>query len=290
MSAIKKLGDRVEREHNQFLRDSQRIEDMSANATTANGSAPPAPVAADFESLVGQSNASSGAGTPALSTSNTGASNSWDDDVWGALDKPASPPQTTHSSAPSHVSRSSTTFSPPPLTGRNGSFQPPKPSRLGSSAISASSTGNKPFNLATTTATSRPSMSSAPSFSTPLPPPNGGPSRPNYSVSLTATPAASTPPLASPNSFDAASSKPNYSFDQSMATGTFPSTGSTLPPFAQQPPLFATPMAPTAPAALPPMMGGGLLMPSRPPQPQWPGSNSQKQLTAADLGDFDPLA
>jgi hypothetical protein len=32
MAVIKKLGDRVEKEHNQFLRDSQRLEDRSATA------------------------------------------------------------------------------------------------------------------------------------------------------------------------------------------------------------------------------------------------------------------
>ena len=66
---------------------------MSANAATANGSAPPPSVASDFESLVGKSNASNGVAStaPMVSADNTGASASWDDDVWGALDKPPPP-------------------------------------------------------------------------------------------------------------------------------------------------------------------------------------------------------
>ena len=78
MAVIKKLGDRVEKEHNQFLRDSQRIEDRSA--TTVNG-----PVGGltsrgglDFETLVG----GSGATTIKADTEPSG---NWEDDVWGSI-------------------------------------------------------------------------------------------------------------------------------------------------------------------------------------------------------------
>jgi len=75
MSVIRKLGDRVEREHNQFLCDAQRIEDRSA--TTANDSVGILPsVAVDFESLVGRAD-TNGSGK-SQSTDNT----SWDDDPW----------------------------------------------------------------------------------------------------------------------------------------------------------------------------------------------------------------
>ncbi|KAJ2931423.1 hypothetical protein H1R20_g5707, partial [Candolleomyces eurysporus] len=90
MSVIKKLGDRVEREHNQFLRDSQRIEDRSATAVNVNGSTAAAPVAADFEALVGKTNAAGVAASTALSAADTGNSASWDDDVWGSLSKDTS--------------------------------------------------------------------------------------------------------------------------------------------------------------------------------------------------------
>ncbi|KAL1758265.1 kinase-like domain-containing protein [Schizophyllum commune] len=63
MAVIRKLGDRVEAEHNQFLRDSQRIEDKSATQTT-NGSAIPSAVNMDFESLVGRANGTSVAPSP----------------------------------------------------------------------------------------------------------------------------------------------------------------------------------------------------------------------------------
>lgn len=74
MSVIKKLGDRVEREHNQYLCDAQRIEDRSS--TTVNDSAGILPsVAVDFESLVGRAD-TNGSGKGQNTDSNT----SWDDD------------------------------------------------------------------------------------------------------------------------------------------------------------------------------------------------------------------
>ena len=77
MEVIKKLGERVEREHDQYLRDSQRIEDRSA---TTNGVATPQlGGTVDFESLVG-----GGAGTIKADTAvDTNAS--WEDDVWGSI-------------------------------------------------------------------------------------------------------------------------------------------------------------------------------------------------------------
>ena len=82
MEVIKKLGDRVEKEHDQYLRDSQRVEDRSA----INGAAsiPVGPTGAvDFESLVGNSG-----GAVTVKTDSTGdaaKSPSWEDDVWGSI-------------------------------------------------------------------------------------------------------------------------------------------------------------------------------------------------------------
>ncbi|KAF9001944.1 kinase-like domain-containing protein [Cyathus striatus] len=59
MTAIKRLGERVEKEHDQYLRDSQRV---------------------DFESLVGRANGTTV--KPDTVVSNTV---SWDDDVWGNI-------------------------------------------------------------------------------------------------------------------------------------------------------------------------------------------------------------
>lgn len=89
MAVIKKLGDRVEKEHNQYLRDSQRHEDRSA--MTVNGTATSSfnqPV--DFASLVAGANASgaslsanhTGAITP---SANGGGDIDWGDDVWGSI-------------------------------------------------------------------------------------------------------------------------------------------------------------------------------------------------------------
>ncbi|KAF6764989.1 other/SCY1 protein kinase [Ephemerocybe angulata] len=293
MSVIKKLAERVEREHNQFLRDSQRIEDMSATRQQGNGSAPPAPVAADFETLVNQSNASTGSSTsaPVVTATNTGGSSmSWDDDVWGSLDKPASPPQNNGNTS-SSTHNPSNSFSSPPLAPptRQSAFQP-KPSKLGASASAASTSISNSFNRATNSlATTIRQNSSSAAISLPMTPATNAPFKPNYNISLSATsPMVATPPPAPLNAFNTSPAQPNYSahIPTQPVTNGFPASP---PAFSQPPPsFFSTPMAPTASPPPPPMMGGGLLMPSKPPQPQWGGS--QKQLTAADLGDFDPLA
>lgn len=81
MAVIKKLGDRVEREHGQFLRDSQRLEDRSAIPTSG---ATPNPVGGEvnFENLVG-----GGDGVAVKpDTVIDGSSKGWDeDDVWGSI-------------------------------------------------------------------------------------------------------------------------------------------------------------------------------------------------------------
>ena len=76
MSVIKRLGDRVQKEHDQFLRDAQRIDDRSA--TTGNSAAGSLSYAGnvDFESLVGGAN-----GT--LNKPDTATSGN--DDVWWSI-------------------------------------------------------------------------------------------------------------------------------------------------------------------------------------------------------------
>lgn len=82
MAVIKKLGDRVEKEHDQFLRDSQRIEDRSGMANGTTGTAPSQGI--DFESLVGRSNTLTING-PAVSMDASGDENGWDGDGWGSM-------------------------------------------------------------------------------------------------------------------------------------------------------------------------------------------------------------
>jgi SCY1-like protein 2 len=78
MQVIKKLGDRVEKEHDQFLRDSQRLEDRSGMASDQanNGSA----AAVDFESLVGKAN-----GATVKADTDIDNNTNWDDDPWGSI-------------------------------------------------------------------------------------------------------------------------------------------------------------------------------------------------------------
>jgi SCY1-like protein 2 len=78
MAVIKKLGDRVEKEHDQFLRDSQRIEDRSATATNGSLDGPTTRGGMDFETLVG------GAGGGSIKA-DTELDGNWEDDVWGSI-------------------------------------------------------------------------------------------------------------------------------------------------------------------------------------------------------------
>ena len=78
MAVIKKLGDRVEKEHDQFLRDSQRIEDRSATAVNGSADRLTSRGGMDFETLVG------GAG-PASIKADTELNGNWEDDVWGSI-------------------------------------------------------------------------------------------------------------------------------------------------------------------------------------------------------------
>lgn len=98
-SVIHKLSDRVEKEHSQYLRDSQRNEDRSAVIDPSGNPLPAFGGSVDFESLVQGSGASTtsttnGMGTfadPASAptsvpaTANGSKSTSWEDDVWGSI-------------------------------------------------------------------------------------------------------------------------------------------------------------------------------------------------------------
>jgi SCY1-like protein 2 len=80
MDVIRKLGERVEKEHGQYLRDAQRIEDRSA--TAVNGTTTPVlGGAVDFESLVGGNPANTIKADSVVDTTQQG----WDDDVWGSI-------------------------------------------------------------------------------------------------------------------------------------------------------------------------------------------------------------
>ncbi|KAI6116914.1 hypothetical protein EDD16DRAFT_1481889, partial [Pisolithus croceorrhizus] len=172
MTVIRKLGDRVEKEHNQFLRDSQRIEDQSA---LANGVNPPnLNSGVDFESLIGRANATTRA--EVLDDHRP----SWDDDVWGPIlngghEKPA-------------FSTSTPLGAIPPISPPLRVSSPPSHPQHRTSLPNASSTVPKPnYNV---------SLSDVilPALNTPSTPPPIN-LAPNYSpFMITNSPPVTTPP------------------------------------------------------------------------------------------------
>ncbi|KAL1722611.1 kinase-like domain-containing protein [Schizophyllum commune] len=173
MAVIRKLGDRVEAEHNQFLRDSQRIEDKSATQTT-NGSAIPSAVNMDFESLVGRANGTSVAPSPITATTPMSFS---------------APPLQPTMTGVSVQSTSSYTMTPTkPQAPSQPSYGGPNYNiSLPSAPFGASSSGMAPMQPSTPVAPALPAFnaSSPPLFAQPMsatPPPGLGsmltPSRP----------------------------------------------------------------------------------------------------------------
>ncbi|KAJ7043254.1 kinase-like domain-containing protein [Mycena alexandri] len=270
MAVIRKLGDRVEEEHKQFLRDSQRLEDRSATATNGVGGSQAGAGGVDFASLVGRAN---GATVKADSVVDT-ASQSWDDDPWASILNDSvsleftalrGPPIQTPPPLPASTSTINTnTFQTRsvPSSPQHSSFQP-RPSRLGTLPAA-----------------------SPPSFSFPSPPAQ----RPSYT-----TPAASQSSLSSAFSQHAAYTpqpaytpqtqpiqpqKPNYNISLPAST-PLPSFAASTPPIN----FSSSPMRATPPA-MSMGMGGGLLAPSKPPPPSWSAQKTNK----SSWEDFDPLA
>ncbi|KAI0721613.1 other/SCY1 protein kinase [Cerioporus squamosus] len=296
MDVIKKLGDRVEKEHDQYLRDSQRIEDRSAVNGRASLSANPSG-AVDFESLVGNNAAGFAPKADAASADGT---KSWEDDVWGSIfsSGPSVSPQdaftrTVHLTKfsqtpaiqspalsppiPPQPQRTMSTFTTQtqslPSSPKVSSSLNPHASRsplsrpgpgLGATRVSSSS-----FNPSALPLDSSASLSTAPN------PMTSTPSMGLMQPSFPTLPPSHIAPQAPP--FSAASSGPNYNIALPPAQPIQPMqpTTSTSPP-----PFFASQMS-----------MGGMLAPSKPQQSQWSGSSSgPKQLSKDDWGDFDPLA
>ncbi|KIJ60622.1 hypothetical protein HYDPIDRAFT_98218 [Hydnomerulius pinastri MD-312] len=267
MGAIRKLGDRVEKEHNQFLRDSQRIEDRSA---TANGvAAPNLNSGVDFESLVGRAN---GTVKPDTVIDNT---KSWDDDVWGSIFN--STPEVISAITPVTPQTASTPATQPPVPLPQAQSLPSsprptnnatlsRPARLGAKPVPSTSFDRSVFS--TTIQSSQPPRVTSPplqpqhtssSFSNPS---TAATQRPNYNISLSdfsATSSSSTNSFASPPSYIA----PNYT------------------PF-----MSTTPSHPmTAPLQASPLSMGSMLAPMQPTRP----AATNKPPSKDDWGDFDPL-
>ncbi|KAG1749082.1 kinase-like domain-containing protein [Suillus paluster] len=269
MSVIRKLGDRVEKEHNQFLRDSQRIEDRSV--TNTNGATSPAfRTGVDFESLVGRAN---GATVKPDTIIDGDSSKGWDDDVWGSIfsGTPESLPSQTPPPAPAvstvqpssslssqaHSLPSSPRITTMPLVSR--------PSRLGAKPVPSTSFEKSAFT----------SPSLHPSLPNRISSPPAQPQRlTNYTM---------PPPLSSPQ-------KPNYNISFSDIAATSPSTIASVPNYT---PSSYTPLQPTSPAfsmSSPPLHAsplsmGSILAPSQPYRP----TTATRPISKDDWGDFDPL-
>ncbi|ESK96810.1 other scy1 protein kinase [Moniliophthora roreri MCA 2997] len=229
MSVIRKLGERVEKEHNQFLRDSQRLEDRSAMQNDGAANIASFSGNVDFESLVGR-NASAGGETNGVEASGSGKGSSWDDDVWGSIfNETSSPAPSTpvlSASQPSiQPSKRSASMSP--------SVTPAQPSRLGAaptatpSSLPAFTTFSSP-GLGTSTSSS--TISSPTTFTLPAPQrynqPTLGSTKPNVpmgmllpqqsSFSSPILPSTPTPPMmggmltpSNPQTRNITSSKPS---------------------------------------------------------------------------------
>ncbi|KAH9048488.1 other/SCY1 protein kinase [Lactarius hengduanensis] len=188
MAVIRKLSDRVEKEHNQFLRDSQRIEDRSATATNGADGRQTSRGGIDFETLVG----GAGAGTIKADTE---LNLNWEDDVWGSILSSG-----TTESASQTPSIPQAVVSTPSL---------PSSPRLSATRISAGShvlraTSIPPPSLASSSQPAQSSRLGHPRSSLPQSPPQQPViSKPNYNISLsdvfanTMTPSFSPPAFAS---------------------------------------------------------------------------------------------
>ncbi|KAJ8519902.1 hypothetical protein ONZ45_g3225 [Pleurotus djamor] len=278
MSVIKKLGERVEKEHNQFLRDSQRLEDRSAINGNGHANVQSFSGSVDFEHLVGGGN-----GIPSKNSNQTNAS--WEDDVWGSIfSDDSNKPQTPAISPAPTFNQAASPPSPAPAS------MTPRPSKLGAKAMSTSlgnsSLSTQPRSISASPLQPRQSSGSSSGIWTPIQPNHtGGYNKPNQ-----------TPPVSPP------AHRANYNItlpsasNPQLSTGLHGPTPPQLPNYNVSLP-SATPMAPTIPQssgfsltpmqATPPVMPmGGLLTPSRPAQPAAPSN----KLSSTDWGDFDPLA
>jgi len=279
MLVIRKLGDRVEKEHHQFLRDSQRLEDRSATAVNGSSGAKSFAGSVDFESLVGRAN-----GATVNSDTVVNGDKSWDDDVWGSIlnnDDASKSFDGFYSSFLQLSSQSSRVQNIVPAT---PSSQPQAQSLPSSPKVSLGDTfhvrtsrlSTQPFSSTSFTASniSSPPSQSRPSFST------TSPLQPNFNGGFSHQTGYSAPPQPQPQT-------PNYNISLPTTTpqlaanpATQPSYGALLAP--TPPMMYSSPLVATPPAM------GSLLAPSRPAQPSWTGSS--KKPTKQDWGDFDPLA
>ncbi|GBE82382.1 other/SCY1 protein kinase [Sparassis latifolia] len=286
MEVIRKLGDRVEKEHDQYLRDSQRVEDRS---TLANGdtAVPNTNIAVDFENLVASGGVANGGVTTVKADTVIDPSKAWEDDVWGSIF--SSGPET-----PAMESLAIPPLPPPPLQPQTQSLpSSPKVSNNGVHATPARPAFSRPYpGLGATpipsTSFNHATFASSPTVSaTAMSTPTR--STPTMSTPTTSAPGMSmtsmlTPSMSSFSRPSLSSATPHRSFPAATPTqAPAPNYNISLPP-APNLPIMSSPLV-----ATPPQMGN-VLVPSKPSQPSWSSVGTTKQLSQADWGDFDPLA
>ncbi|KAH8117221.1 kinase-like protein [Phellopilus nigrolimitatus] len=222
MAVIKKLGDRVEREHLQHLKDSQRIEDHSSAAIGSSEFSGGTTNGLDFASLV------AGAKTSTVKADVVIV----DDDVWGSILN-----DTSNLQGPPPITPASQTHTTSlPSSPRN--FRPP---------ISSSASSTRTALGGTTSRSSSSSIYNGPPLSQSIQPPplnvtlsstaqqHKQPSLPNFM-----SPAMSTTP-----SMPLQPTKPNYSIS---LPPVMPFTSSTPPLVASPPSMMTSVLSPLAPS------------------------------------------
>ncbi|KAF8636534.1 hypothetical protein AX17_003346 [Amanita inopinata Kibby_2008] len=221
MSVIRKLGERVEREHNQFLRDSQRIEDRSALALDGSQGTQSLSSTIDFESLVGRAS-----GTTVKPDTVIHNDKSWEDDVWGSIFGDNSSMSMTPLPSPTvGSSKISSSIKHEILShgnsGTNNTRMLPPP-------LPPPSTSNPSFQSSRL-------ASSVPTTTYPSTLQHSLPKKPNYNIPRSSTPLLPSPP-------------PNNAYSKSSQQTTY-QIGATIPSQAVMPPTM-TPLAPSRPAKM----------------------------------------
>jgi SCY1-like protein 2 len=308
MAVIKKLGDRVEKEHDQFLRDSQRIEDRSATAVNGSVDGPRSRAGMDFETLVG------GAGTGNIKA-DTELSGNWEDDVWGSILSSGSevrfPLQmikkeemmTDFCRPPQSPSIPQTAFVPPMSAQSQSTTQSlPSSPRIGTTVGAQLS---RPLTSRTNTGSNgtRTGMSIPPppisssTFLSTSPHAMGPPAQntqPKYQGGLLSSQSTSQPPQRT------SVSKPNYNISLSDVTTISNQQPPPAVPFMTPPSQINQLHAPTSnilstsvvsPAFSPRPGMGDILTPLKPQRRSLSGVGAKTQASTKDiLSDFDPLA
>jgi SCY1-like protein 2 len=275
MAVIRKLGDRVAKEHNQFLRDAQRLEDRSANAVNGVASTVAAG-AVDFESLVGQAD-----GTTIKADS--AADPNWDDDPWGSiLAAPAADVSEALGDGPVLITAQTPRIrSPAPMSGLPNPASPALASVASQLGVSS-----QPLSMRTGSSSSLvPPTKRSVVVPAPSPMALASSAQPAFQ-SFPPSMGSSTPAQAAPmGSFSPANLAMNASAPSTPALG--PNYNISLQPMTPSAPAHSPSMIPPAPffAAQPAM--GGLLAPSKPPTSAW--GAAPKKPTKDDWADFDPL-